>query len=313
MANVLHIAGWFDPSGDVTRSVHELQKYSDHKHEVIVKWTHPSTMDFAVPVLQNPAPSIVNEKVEWADAIVYHLVGRKHQLGYHIETNKPQAFRNANVQFAVDTNDFYCLPMCYVNHLDPHYRVYGSCHAAARRFMGDDAHFLPALMPICDEMYTPDWSDREKPRVAYIKQHAELEYLLRGDTQFKCLNLFGMRHADLMHKRKGLASVAVDNLYEGHYGLAGTEALSQGIPAVAWNHPITLRQLKDMSDGHGSPFLEATSLADAVEKVRQYLRLSVSSQNVIRQLSRSWIEKYYNSKRLIERYWEPFFDKLVRS
>src|SRR5713226_8707447 len=99
MANILHVCGWFDPSGDVTRSVAELNKYSKHKHDLIVKWRHPMNkmLEFPEPALQGPIAGIVSERFEWADAIIYHLVGWDCPIGYTYHTLKPCAFRNANV------------------------------------------------------------------------------------------------------------------------------------------------------------------------------------------------------------------------
>jgi hypothetical protein len=314
MANILHVAGWFDPSGDVARSVAELNRYSDHKHEAVIKWFHPAkdVMQFPEPSGQSQDNGFVNGRFEWADAIIYHLVGWNSEAGYNFRTyNKPVAFRNANVMFAKDIGKFYCLQAFFANPMDSMYKMLASCHMGARDFMGEQTHFLPALMPVHDELYLPDWREREQCVVS-IKHDKELFPML-GSQEVPWRDLSGKSHQSVMLQRKWHATVTIDNVGEGHYGLAGTESLSQGIPSIAWNHPRTLAQLEDIAPSVGSPFIQADDLSTAVKKAMKYVNYPAGVQELARHNTRNWIEKYYNSKRLIERYWEPFCDKLVRS
>lgn len=313
---ILHVAGWFDPSGDVTRSVAELNRYSAYEHTALVKWHHPEAkvMQFPEPEHQSPIPGTVSMLFESADAIIYHLVGWNCPAGYNYRSLKPTAFRNANVLFdrsRVDScmKPFYCMQEFFANPMDPVYDMMGSCHMAARDFMGEQTAFLPALMPIYDKLYTPDWSDRDEPRntgVMYIKHADQLQerFTAEGTPSFR---MDGMAHAEVMELRRSVATITIDNVTEGHYGLAGTESLSQGIPAIAFNHRRTLEQLEDIAPGVGSPFIEADSVRNAVKAAHTYTPLMVRRHG-----ARNWIETYYNSQRLTERYWDPFVEKLLR-
>lgn len=311
MANILHVCGWFDPSGDATRCVAELNKYSNHKHDLIVKWRHPvaDVFQFPEPVLQSPIAGIVSERFEWADAIIHHLVGWDSGAGYKLNPDKPTAFRNANVMYNPEQGKFYCLQEFFANPFHVAYRLVGSCHMGARDFMGEQAHYLPALIPINEELYTPDWSHRE-PCVAYIKHSPEITSEMSTTPNLRRLDLTGQRLVSVLHMRRREATVTIDNLSEGHYGLAGTESLAQGIPVVAWNHPRTLAQLNDIAPGAGSPFIQASNIREAVVLAKEF---AGADREVHGRIAREWIETFYNSKYLIERYWEPFCDRLVNA
>jgi hypothetical protein len=123
------------------------------------------------------------------------------------------------------------------------------------------------------------------------------------------LCLSNMSHTQVMTTRRKMATITIDNVDEGHYGLAGTESLAQGIPSIAWNHPITLQdQLEHMAPGVGSPFMEVNSLRNAVHTAKLNDELLLENRHA----ARNWIERFYNSKYLVERYWEPFCDELVK-
>lgn len=312
MANILHVCGWFDPSGDVTRCVTELNRYSEHKHDVLVKWHHPLK-----PILQFPEPegqsrdnSYVNERFSWADAIIYHLVGWNSPLGYNVRTLKPCAFRSANVFFNKQTWNFKCDQAFFANPMDEMYDMVASCHLGARDFLGKSTQFLPALMPIEDELYTPDWSDdyRRESKIAYIKHAEQISERLLREPFAHTLCLADQPHNRVLSLRRKLATITIDNVTEGHYGLAGTESLAQGIPTIAWNYGHTVEQLELIAPGVPSPFIHADDVRTAVKKAVDY-----SSLPSRRHQAREWIEKCYNSRYLIERFWEPFCDQLVRS
>jgi hypothetical protein len=318
---ILHVCGYFDPSGDVTRSVAELNKYSAYEHTALIKWRHPqaNVLQFPEPEYQSPIPGIVSNLFEAADAIIYHLVGWNCPVGYNYRTLKPTAFRNANVlcdcnRHAIEycVKPFYCMLEFFANPMDPAYDMVASCHMAARDFMGEQTAFLPALMPINDALYTPDWSERQ-PCVAYIKHEYEIaERLLDTPLSFS-MGLAGMPHESVMKTRRSKATVTIDNVTEGHYGLAGTESLAQGIPAIAWNHPRTLQQLEDISPWIPNPFIEADNIRNAVHAAKAYLQKSKEEQEWRRSLVRKWIEDFYNSQRLIARYWDPFCERLLKA
>ena len=52
-------------------------------------------------------------------------------------------------------------------------------------------------------------------------------------------------HPTVLARRRSLASVVIDNVCDGHYGLAGQEAAILGLPVVGFNHPRTLEAMED--------------------------------------------------------------------
>lgn len=114
-----------------------------------------------------------------------------------------------------------------------------------------------------------------------------------------------------MEMRCHNATVAIDNVSEGHYGLAGTEALAQGIPAIAWNHPRTIEQLQHIAPTGGNPFIQADDVRTAI-KFASADKWPGNTAREYGRVCRNWIETYYNSRYLVERYWEPFCDELVK-
>lgn len=314
MANILHLAPWFDPSGDVTRSVAELNKFSKHHHDVVVRWMHPdrATFKFPEPLHQSPTLAVVRERMDWADAIIYHLVGKDCEAGYKLQpgSNKPIAFRNANVLW--NGERFCCSQEFFDNPVK--YKAIGSCHMGARDFMGEDCAFLPALIPINDELYTPDWTWRN-PCVAYTKRTKEITGELSSDYRWiRRLDLSGQSWQSVMHMRRTQATVCIDAITgEGHYGLFGTESLAQGIPCVAHLERRTLEQLADLTDAgpvRGSfycPFISADALRRAVLLASEWAWVREEYGD----RARRWIEQYYNSQRLVERYWDPFMERLL--
>lgn len=312
MANILHVCNYFDPSGDVARSVKELNKHSAHKHATLTRWIHPKRTLYKFDEDsdgQSREASHVKWRFEWADAIIYHFVGWNSELGYRIPTLKPCAFRNANVEFDKEVRKFYCQQAYFANPTDPMYSMLASCHMGAKDFMGDKVQFLPALMPIWDELYTPALDRKEIPctSVGYIKHAAEITERL-SHCGVRRLGMEGQAHDLVMHQRRLFVTVTIDNLSEGHYGLAGTESLAQGIPAIAWNHPHTLAQLEDIAPGVGNPFIQADSVRTAVKRA---VEASTSAEEGLK--CRAWIEKYYDSRYLVPRYWDTFCDRLVKS
>lgn len=311
MANILHVCGWFDPSGDITRSVSELNLYSKHRHDVIVRWFHPERDKFKFPEPEHQSPLLtkVKERMDWTDAVVYHLVGKGCEAGYKVEANKPTGFRNANVVWDSCTRKFtFNGPHFFSN---PHlYKAVGSCHMGAKDFMGEDCAFLPALMPIFDTPYMPNWDDRP-PCVAYTKCTKELDAELSKECpRIKRLNLAGNSWRSVMHMRSLEATVCIDAiLNEGHYGLFGTESLAQGIPCVANLQSRTMDQILSLTYGNVDiPFRNADNIRDAVA-IAESMSYG-STRNTHGEYCRLWMEQYYYSKKLVSQYWDPWLDKL---
>src|SRR5947209_4267866 len=91
--------------------------------------------------------------------------------------------------------------------------------------------WLPDLIPINDQLYTP-YLGKKEPCISYIKHWEELDcYDFNGIKRQK---LFNELHGILLYKRRHEATCVIDNLCDGHFGLAGLESMSMGLPTIVF-------------------------------------------------------------------------------
>lgn len=278
----------------------ELNRFSKHKHELFVKNRHEyqSAMGFQEPELMEwtcDSNNIKDVAKDWADGIIYHLVGKdKGSYG----GDKPTAFRNSNIYF--NGTNFYSLDGYGCNNPEQ-YKLLASSHMVAGAFM-PCCHFLPALIQLDRPMYRPN-PEPKNPCVAYIKQGSLMTHF--DLTKAETLYLHGKTHANLLFEQRKYATLVLDNITDGHYGLAGCEAMVQGIQPIVFNHPITEQQLRELSVDKYPPMIEVPQTARAVFEAINKASHTFCSEAV------EWMHTSYNSTRLIERYWDTFCDKLV--
>jgi len=296
MAKILHVCNSFDPAGDVVRCVKELQRYSKHEHRLIVRELHPIQETLQYPVWPNSVDPAA--EFNWADAIIYQFVGWSR--GWGILPSKPTAFRNINIRYDPTNDRFWAEDQYNDTDLSP-YKLLASSHAGARDFMGwDKFRELPDLIPI-DE-YTPDFTVR-RPCISYIKHADELD---GKDLGVSKLRLLGTAHSEVIRRRKHEATCIIDNVCDGHYGLAGLEAMALGLATVVFNHPFTQASLHNMAPEY-PPFVECGPYLDSAVRMAH----AVCNSTEVRIKSRLWMEKYYHSQRIIEMYWDTFVEELL--
>lgn len=293
---VLHVCNKFDPAADVVRCVNELQRYSKHEHRMIVREAHPLQS-----ILQYETPELCTDPAEafaWADVVIFEFVGWN--TGWNILTTKPMAFRNINIRYDA-IKGFWAEDQYNADDLGA-YKLLASSHAGAGAFL-PGCRLLPDLIPI--NRYLPDFTVRP-PCISYIKHAHTLDQRLVPCPSTYRLRLDMTAHAKVLDRRQRQATCVIDNVCDGHYGLAGLEAMSMGLPTVVYNHAVTRAALKDLAPEY-PPFAEcgpdlhraantATDVADNME---------------LRRSSRDWMERFYHSRRLIEKYWDPFVEELL--
>ena len=307
LANILHLCTDYDPAGDVVPCVTQLKQHSRFCHELVVAHPNPRQRErgYPEPALMewNTHPDLIAYLLGWADGVLYHFTDVREGWTAH---DRPIAFRSLSIYYDAGEDRFYTQPehRCQVER----FKLLSASHLGARDFL-PDCRFLPDLIPIFDALYTPDYSERPHC-VAYIKHAQKLN---RTDLEpAKKLSLERTLRPVVMWRRKTQATVVVDNVCDGHYGLAGCEALSLGLPCVVYNHPVTAAQLADLAP-EPAPFVEAErpTLADALSAVRRVLEMDPEAYGAFRRRIRHWTERYYAPQRLIERYWDPFFEELL--
>lgn len=298
---VCHIVNSFDPSGDVARCVRELNLHSAHSHTLYVKDRHPlqSVYQFEEPERTDPGRLVAE-----ADVLIHHFTGWEDGAG---DSGKPSAFRNVNIYFDKEGGRFWSSPEYNARSYD-RYKLVASSHVGASDFMpADRFRWLPDLLPL-DGAYSFDPAPRPRPAVSYIKHAEELRLASFPDgvTRLDCSET---PHGDVLSRRRSLASVVIDNVSDGHYGLAGQEAAIFGLPVVVFNHKRTLDAMSGWDKpGTESPFIQAVTVEEAADKAgRQASQVSLSYRRAVRQ----WAEEFLSPLRLISKYWDPFIKELA--
>lgn len=303
---VAHIVNSFDPAGSVVRCVTELNRYSAHAHTLLVRDRHPlqDAYQFAEPTAPGwtMAPGEPETLIAAADVLIHHFKGWEPGWG---DPGKPSAFRNVNIYWNGGEDRFWSDAQYNAHSLD-RYKLVSSSHLGARQFLpADRFRWLPDLVPL-NGPYEPDFTARPAA-VSYIKHHEELRNKQFG-PDVAHLDCSGQPHAQILAVRRTQASVVIDNVCDGHYGVAGQEAAIMGLPVVVFNHPVTTEGLKDWDpDGPGFPFFHAGTVEEAAQAAARLASFRDTPARPIRR----WAQEYLDPARLIRDWWDPFAEELA--
>lgn len=305
MSKILHVVNSFDPSADVVRCVRELKKHSKHEHEIYVQEFHPGTVYQFEQAPGVGDPGLRERLLQWADAILYQFVGHD---SFPDAPNKPAAFRNINIYWDKESDKFWSHPKYNATTFDRYSEV-ASSHAGAADFLTEKPFtWLPDLLPQ-DGLYTPKLWYKD-PCVSFIK-HAD--YLRTKIFPGAIQNLSGMPHREVLRNRSLYATVVIDNVIDGHWGLAGHEALLMALPVIVFNHKKTKDALAELTGRSINPFIEVgPSIEEAEEVAKRYMKDKMSSR-YMGSVGRQWAEYFMRSEFLIRKKWDPFFDRLVKA
>lgn len=318
MSRILHVVNSFDPAGSVVRDAEQLKKYSWHEHELWVREAHPNQAVYQYPLAENIGDfDRLQNLLDWCDAIVYHFKGWRgtNLSGSFVgldDAHKPAAFRSLNIYYSTDMKKSWTAPV--YNGEDSgfdRYSIFAGAHVGARDFLPSNRPFFwTQCMTSVDGLYSPDWQDR-KACISFIKHWEELSKI---DFGAESQDLHNTSLQQVLSLRRQRATIVVGNVSDGHYGLAGTEALLMGLPVVTFNCPETKRDLLKLTDGVESPFVEVgSSISEVVDAIRRLLAESSTTQYSRRLYARKWSEKFFNPKYLVEKQWDPFCNALVNS
>lgn len=308
MANILHVCGTFDPAGDVFRCVEELKKVSVHKHSLVVRLPHPFKDSMKLPSPEAFFLEYPEHLVDAADAVICHFSDWPEDWPW---PKKPMAFRNLNIRYEALIDKFWSEAQFNTTH-PWKYSLISASHVGAHDFLtASDFKWLPDLLPIFSKEYAPRYVERGNC-VSYIKHAEELDRADFGICTKQ--NLSYKPHAEIMRQRKFHARVVVDNWSDGHWGLAGHESISLGLPTVAFLHHKTLTALSDFCGGDVTafvPFIQVSNMNEAVAAAREVLSWSDECYLKARLIIRSWAERHFSSGRLVGAFWDPFVEALL--
>ncbi len=312
MSNILHVVNSFDPAGAVVRSVNELKRFSAYDHEVIVRDVHPvnSVYGFQQASLlkSNTDDAVVETLFDWADAVLYHSA--RATDGWHT-TKKPSAFVSHTLYHNAETG--FHSPDILKPETSFRYDLLAASHIGSSAFMPGKVAHLPALLDLNDPLLQPNFTGRE-PCVSISKQFEVFGKMPwnKAGLLYQCA--CGVARPEMLTHRRLKATVVLDNISDGHYGLAGLEAMAMGIPVVVFNHSVTREELKLIvgSDNQEQypPFVECTqSFEDAFRKLKAHANPTFEQ----RRACHDWMHRYYNSRRLTKLYWDLFCYDLLKA
>lgn len=295
-----HVVSSFDPANDVRRCVRELNLYSSHKHVLYVQDAHPKQAVYQYE--EGPRDPAV---LAAADVLIHHFANTPQ--GWH-DDSKPSAFRNIHITWDHDTDRFWTNSDYDCGDYS-RYKLVSASHVGAVEYMPEERFcWLPDLIPL-DGAYSFDPEPRY-PAVSYIKHAEQLRRVFFGNG-IQHLDCSETAHAEVLSRRRSRASVVIDNLCDGHYGLAGQEAAVLGLPVVVFNHPRTLVAMAGWDkDGAAFPFFQATELGDAIETATTLATDHLWALEH-RYAIRDWAEEFLDPRRLIAEYWDPFIEELA--
>jgi hypothetical protein len=310
MVKVCHIVNSFDPACDVLRCVRELNRYSQHSHSLYVKEPHPDQHVYHYDQPKKPGwlmlSSEIKAMIDGADVLIHHFTGA--DAGYGSKS-RPSAYRNLHITYDKDSNRFWTSGIYDAPSYDD-YKLVAASHVGALDFMpASKFRWLPDLVPL-DGDYLWDDGDRPQTAISYIKHADELrQHDFHGISHLDCSRT---THSDVIAVRRSLASVVIDNVSDGHYGLAGQEAAILGLPVIGFNHQITLTNMCDWEKpGTISPFIEAATVTDAASAAVLAAQKSGRMYRSYRLAIRKWAEEFLDPRRLIGDHWDPFIKELA--
>lgn len=311
MANILHIVNGFDFAGDALRCTLELRKFSKHKHAIMITTPHPFLNDYQYHEPQcyydhvDPEDLVTfRATLRWCDAILYQFYGPERGFNhFEYSFKRPSGFRNSNIYYD-NIHDKFWASEWYTAQRPENFSMRASSHLCAEDFL-KDCWFLPVMFNIDNPIYKPIYEPVPRPPcLAYSKSAT----LIHGiDTWYGDRLCHEKKpYLEVLADRQANASVVIDNVTEGHYGLAGLQALSQGTPAIVFNHPKTLAEIKLLSSSN--PFSE---VGYGFQSLKERLPVMRCTPQHERRELRTWMETYYNSRRLVVDFWDTFFDELL--
>lgn len=176
----------------------------------------------------------------------------------------------------------------------------------------NNATWLPNIMPIYREDYRPPHNKSYNgtliigqtsvsPKIKSTDLLVSIVKEIQASGYDVALDIItGITHSETL-RRKREHNIEFDNMYQGHHGMAGLEAISMGIPTLAWLKPEVIEAYKELGEGSDVPFI---NVRDKNELMKALIEL-IDNRELLKEKSnynRKWIEKYYNEEYLVNMY-----------
>ncbi len=315
---ILHICNW--AAGITTRNVNALKQWSRYRHELVARIAHPYPIHYEAPTYTEATTTreTVLGMIEEADALHFHAVG------YDGTAELPETVHGINFAQWLGKKRFIFTGMCSmlapdgetwtipcgekfrVRNLDRYDLIMGP-HLSCKHTYAERLEYAPDIIPIHDWLYTPS-GVFPPARVCSFKGGEVKGALWQAGIEFYQYPTPTAMSLHLAQRRK-LYRATLDNFTDGHWGLFGMESLAQGIPSLAYIHPVNM-ECFDILKAPIAPFLSVhfggRKLAATLSGVLNW------PEEAWREFSvhcREWMEAHYDPERLVWR-WDDLYGRL---
>ena len=84
--------------------------------------------------------------------------------------------------------------------------------------------------------------------------------------------------------------------------------MSMGLPLVVFNHGKTQAALREFAPEY-PPISEVGP--NPVDAMAAAVKLAINPDSGLRRAMRDWMERFYHSRRVIEKFWDSFFEEMA--
>jgi len=112
--------------------------------------------------------------------------------------------------------------------------------------------------------------------------------------------IWGLTKED-SYKAREKYHVAIESLIEGYIGMVGWEAMAMGQVVIARIGEYTMKRYTELGEGTPPPIQTAESPQCVTRLLRDMAAAPPATKRIMKD-SRTWMEKYYNPKRIVEMY-----------
>lgn len=312
-----------DPAGtavQMCRAVNRLEGEATARLVTLeTRYTHSWQKDLHLPDLDAPGLEEVGDLLRGADVLHFHMTADEHlAVGPWLPADHLHG--KAVVHHHHGHPDFRGNPQRYRRK----YRELGRTNLLVSTpdllHLLPEARWQPNLVPIEDELYTPDVRSWYGPlKISHSPTRKDLKNTddLLAVTQD--LNTLGRElELDLIDdvpnaeclRRKRLSHVCFDHM-QGYYGVSSLEALSQGVAAIAGLDEWNRRHMEEFAGTEDLPWVVAHDRSSLRE---QLIRLDQDREllGVIGDSGRRFMEDHWSDRKLALRlvdFWKAALER----
>ncbi len=312
--NILMVAQ-NDPAGTAISFAKAINRHTEHNCRLITtetRYNFDYEKDLHVPDFTGSEWDLVHQLLKEADIIHFHMLADEYlelgggiRISQYIPGKKIIHHHHGHPEFRSNPELFR-----------EKYKKLGRASLVSTPDLLKllpEASWIPNLVPLDEPLYTPLPHHGISPS-PFIIAHSPTRKDLKNTTELMgaVQNLHSKGYSKklklkilewtphrqcLEEKRK---SHAVFDHMQGYYGVSSLESLAQGKPVIAGLDHWNIRHIKSFTGADQLPWIIARNARELEEKIK-YLADHEQVIETIGQQARSFMEIYWNEKRVLER------------